>query len=274
MSGPLRILIAEDNPADVELLLRELRCAGFTLQWEVVDHEPDFVKLLRPDLDLVLSDYNMPQFTGLRALEILRQRDPDLPFIIVSGAIGEDRAVSVMRQGATDYLLKDRLGRLGLAVRQAIDQARLRRESRQAARALAESEQTLRELTRQLEVEHARLVAAQAVGKVGSWDTDLATLSVIWSDETYRIFGMEGAKTAMSHELFLEKVHPEDRASVDLAFKDSFATVDPSSIEHRILLPDGPVRFVEELPGLPGRAGETNTGTRHLSGRVRTTRPG
>lgn len=246
MNGPLRILIAEDSPADVELLLRELRRASFALEWEVVDNEPDFVEHLRPDLDLVLSDYDMPQFTGLRALEILRQRDPDLPFIIVSGTIGEDLAVSVMREGATDYVLKSQLGRLGLSVRQALDQARLRREGRLAARARLESEQALRELSNQLEVERARLVAAQAVAKVGSWETDLTSLSVIWSDETYRIFGIEGEETAMSHEMFLEKVHPEDRAAVDLAFRDSFGTTDPCSIEHRILLPDGAVKYVEE----------------------------
>lgn len=151
--APLRVLIAEDDPADVELIVRELRRAGFNIEWRVVDNEADYVSLLRPDVDLVLSDYSMPQFDGSRALDLLRERDPDLPFIIVSGTIGEDVAVSVMRQGATDYLLKDRLGRLGPAVQQALDQGRLRREGRRAALALAKSEQALKE-------ERARLVTA------------------------------------------------------------------------------------------------------------------
>lgn len=246
MNGSLRVLIAEDNPADVELVVRELRRAGFTLELRVVDNEPEYLSHLRPDLDLVLSDFDMPQFTGTRALEILKERDLDLPFIIVSGTIGEEVAVAVMKQGATDYLLKDRLGRLGLAVRQALDQARLRRDGRRDAQALRDSERALRILTVQLEAQRSRLVTAQAVAKVGSWETDLDTLDVTWSEETYRIFGDESGGAPMSHARFLEKVHPEDRDRVDLAFRTAQSEAAPWSIEHRIIMPDGMIKFVEE----------------------------
>ncbi len=136
MPQRIQILIAEDNPSDAELVLRELRRAGFESDWRRVDNEADYLANLRPDLDLVLSDYEMPQFNGLRALELLKQSGWDIPFIIVSGTIGEDTAVTAMKQGAADYLLKDRLARLGTAVSQALEQNRLRRENRQASEAL------------------------------------------------------------------------------------------------------------------------------------------
>lgn len=133
-SQPLKLLIAEDNPDDEALLLRQLKRAGYEVTHRRVDNEADYRKALEENWDLVLSDYQMPQFTGLRALEILQAMGSTIPFIIVSGTIGEDTAVAVMRQGAADYLLKDRLGRLGPAVTQALAQGRLRHEHRQIER--------------------------------------------------------------------------------------------------------------------------------------------
>lgn len=128
MSSPLRVLIVEDNPLDAELVLRELHRAGFNPDWQQVQTEHDFLDRLQPDLDIILSDYDMPQFSGPRALELLKSSGMDIPFIIISGTIGEDVAVNVMKLGATDYLLKDRLIRLGISIRQAIEQGNLRRE--------------------------------------------------------------------------------------------------------------------------------------------------
>ena len=132
MGGPIKVLMVEDNPADTELLVRELRRSGFVPDWVRVDTEPDFLARLGPQYDLVLSDYAMPQFGGLRALELLTQSGLEIPFILVSGTIGEDVAVSAMRDGAADYLLKDRLVRLGPAVKQALLQGQSRRQRRQA----------------------------------------------------------------------------------------------------------------------------------------------
>ncbi len=133
MPSPLQVLIVEDNPADAELLLRELRRAGLEFQWERVDTEAAYRERLHAGLDLILSDYKLPQFDGLRALELLKERKLDVPFIIVSGSIGEDIAVAAMKRGAADYLLKDRLARLGLAVNHALAQRLIRRERQQAA---------------------------------------------------------------------------------------------------------------------------------------------
>jgi two-component system cell cycle sensor histidine kinase/response regulator CckA len=116
MSQPIKILIVEDNPNDTELMVRELYRAGFDPYWLRVQTEADYLANLSPSLDLILSDYAMPQFSGLRALALLKQSGLEIPFIIVSGTIGEETAVTIMQQGAADYLLKDRIARLGPAV--------------------------------------------------------------------------------------------------------------------------------------------------------------
>ncbi|HWA09301.1 MAG TPA: PAS domain-containing protein [Opitutaceae bacterium] len=150
MPKTLRVLIVEDRPADAELVLRSLRHAGFAPEWRRVDTEAEFLAQLKTDLDLVLSDYEMPAFSGLRALELLEQSGLEIPLIIVSGTIGEETAVAAMRRGAMDYLLKDRLARLGSAVELALEQNSLRRERRTALAALRESEEQMRLL-----LEHA-----------------------------------------------------------------------------------------------------------------------
>jgi diguanylate cyclase (GGDEF)-like protein len=120
------VLILEDRAQDAELMVHELRRAGFDPQWQRVDTEADFLAHLNQELDVVLADYSLPQFDAQRALDHLKKRGLDVPFIIVSGCIGEERAVECMKYGATDYLLKDRLTRLGQAVRKAVDEKRLR----------------------------------------------------------------------------------------------------------------------------------------------------
>ena len=143
---PLRFLLAEDNPDDAELILRRLRNAGFELDYQRVDNEADYLSKLSPDLDIILSDFSMPQFTGLRALQLLRERNLDIPFILISGTIGEETAVGAMRAGASDYLLKDRLARLGEAVQRAIAQNSLRHEREEAEEVMRQSEHKYRHL--------------------------------------------------------------------------------------------------------------------------------
>jgi CheY-like chemotaxis protein len=105
MPLPLKILLVEDNPLDAELVLHELQEAGFAPDWHQVQTEAAFLERLSGEFDLVLSDYSMPAFNGLRALELVKQSGLDVPFILVSGTIGEDIAVAAMKNGAVDYLL-------------------------------------------------------------------------------------------------------------------------------------------------------------------------
>src|SRR2546430_3814317 len=123
MAGrPLRLLILEDRPEDAELALRELRRAGFDPSWRRVDDEAGFKANLDPELDLILADYHQPQFDALRGLKLMQEAGLEIPFVIVSGAVGDDLAVAAVRQGAMDYVLKDRLRRLGKAGQNALRQ--------------------------------------------------------------------------------------------------------------------------------------------------------
>ncbi|MBI2913273.1 MAG: response regulator [Chloroflexi bacterium] len=146
MPTPLRVLILEDSPADAELMVQELRRASFDPVWQRVDTREDYLAQLDQPPDIVLADYALPQFDALNALNLLRERAPETPFIVVSGTIGEEAAAAVMKLGAADYLLKDRLGRLGQAVAMALEQKQLREEKRRAEEALRESETTARAL--------------------------------------------------------------------------------------------------------------------------------
>ncbi len=131
MGAPLLTLIVEDSENDALLLQRELSKAGFAPSSRRVETETELREALEAaPWDIVLSDYSMPQFDGRRAFDIVRDFDPDLPFIIISGTIGEEVAVETMRAGVHDYLMKNNLKRLGAAVQRALQNAEVRRERR------------------------------------------------------------------------------------------------------------------------------------------------
>ena len=145
---PLRVLFVEDDPLDVELELRALHAAGIDCTWDRVETGEAFLARLAapPGYDLVISDYRLPKFDGLGALRLLRERRPDLPFILVSGALGEEAAIETLRLGATDYVLKSRLERLAPVVQRALHDAEERRQRERAEAALRDSEARYRSL--------------------------------------------------------------------------------------------------------------------------------
>ena len=139
MGAPLRVLIAEDSENDTLLLVRELKRAGYDLTYERVQDKTGMrTALEHHPWDLVIGDYSMPQFSGTSALLMVRERDPDVPFIFVSGTIGEDVAVEAMRAGAQDYLSKGNLRRLIPAIERELREVENRRERRRANAELVE----------------------------------------------------------------------------------------------------------------------------------------
>jgi signal transduction histidine kinase len=149
--GNLRVLVLEDQPADAELTLLALADGGLRAQPTLAASRAEFeAAFVRGRFDLVLADYSLPSYTGLEALALVRREEPLLPFILVSGALGEERAVDALRAGATDYILKHGLARLAPAVRRALAEREEREHHLATSRALALSEERLRALSRRL----------------------------------------------------------------------------------------------------------------------------
>jgi PAS domain S-box-containing protein len=135
----LRFVLLEDDPADAELIQGELSRSGLKISWQLAAREPDFRTALSAAApDLVLADYTLPGFDGMAALRIVRERWPNVPFVFVSGSLGEERAIDALKSGATDYVLKDRMQRLPAVVKRALTEARERHELHNAELALEE----------------------------------------------------------------------------------------------------------------------------------------
>ncbi|GAB4522966.1 MAG: hypothetical protein OHK0046_36250 [Anaerolineae bacterium] len=144
---PLRVLIIEDDVNDVLLIMRALQQGGFSLHCRHADHAEAMRTALDEEAwDIIISDHSMPKFSAPEALDLLKQSGQDIPFIVVSGSIGEEFAVKLMKQGAADYLLKDRMSRLPEAIRHALREKDLMRQQATTLRALASSEARFRSI--------------------------------------------------------------------------------------------------------------------------------
>jgi len=142
MSYVLNLLMLEDEPLDAELTIKTLEEAGFAFCWDRVDTREEFISRLNTGkYDLILSDYNLPDFDGISALKVFMESKLDIPFILISGAIGEEKAIESLKAGATDYVLKDRLLRLAPVVERALqekEELRLRKQAEKEKAALQE----------------------------------------------------------------------------------------------------------------------------------------
>ena len=228
---PLKVLVVEDSALDCDLVIHELRKAGFAPEWHRVETEVDYLAGLQSPPDLVLSDFRLPHFNGLRALELLKQSGRDIPFILVSGTIGEDTAVEAMRQGAADYLLKDRLARLGTAVARAVSEARLRHGRQQAEIAIRESNEKFNQL-------------ADNISDV-FWirSADMSEVQYV-SPAFEKIWGRTVASLQANPHDWSDFIFAEDRARVVAAF-GGLSVAGPSlDLEYRIVRPDGEIRWV------------------------------
>jgi len=141
---PLRALLVEDQPADIELVERTLRDHGFEVTSRAVQDEEGFLTEVRTGpYDVVLADYNLPQWNGMEAVSVLRREGLDIPVILVTGALGEIKAVECLKEGAADYVLKDNLTRLPESVRQALREKKLREENKRVQEELGRSNREL-----------------------------------------------------------------------------------------------------------------------------------
>jgi PAS domain S-box-containing protein len=233
VTSPLRILLLEDNDQDAELIHELLEADGFVCDMTRAQTRAEFVAGLQDNrIDIILADYKLPSFDGLTALQLAIEARSDLPFIFVSGSLGEEVAIEAVKIGATDYVVKSRLSRLAPAVQRALREASERTERKKAERAFRRSEMYLAE--------------AQQLSHTGSFGWDPASGKISWSDETYRIFGFDPA-VEPTIQMVIDRTHPDDRARVreivDRASIESGAFM----AEHRLLMDDGSVKYVRAV---------------------------
>ena len=233
MRRKLRILSLEDDPRDAELIHETLEAEGIPCEMTRVDAQPAFRASLESGaLDLVLADYSLPLFDGISALKLAQSMRPEVPFIVVSGAPGEEVAIEALKAGATDYILKTGLSRLAPSVLRALREADERAERKHAEEALRRNE--------------AYLSEAQTLSHTGSFGWNVSSGEIYWSEETYKIFGLERhIKPTM--EFIFQRIHPEDRNTVQRALDHAIKEDMDFNIEHRMLMPDGSIKNILAL---------------------------
>lgn len=201
---PLRILMIEDSEDDQELILRNIRKEGYHPLCERVETEQGLRNALNDDWDVILSDQHIPGFDGISALRIVREKDPHIPFLLISGQITEQLAISALKQGANDYLFKDNLMRLVPAMTREIEDFKTRKKKIEAEQKVWVNEQKLRQ--------------AHQLARSGHWEFNFVTKMFHFSDELMEILNIEVSK--MSIRNFLKRIHPDDVSGFLSHFKN------------------------------------------------------
>jgi diguanylate cyclase (GGDEF)-like protein/PAS domain S-box-containing protein len=229
---PLRVLLVEDTPDDAVLLMRALAKGGFAPEHVRVDTADAMREALAAGAwDIVISDYSLPEFSAFQALEMAKRRDPDLPFIIVSGNIGEDVAVGAMRAGAQDYLLKHNLTRLVPAINREIVEAAVRRSQRDAENRLRRQRERMNGIL-------------DSLGDI-VWSVSLPDFRVEHLNQAAELILGHPAEQLMRNLKFWlrQVVHPGDRDRMRDYLRSTLNS-GFNSAEYRIVRPDGEVRWL------------------------------
>jgi diguanylate cyclase (GGDEF)-like protein/PAS domain S-box-containing protein len=249
----IRILLAEDRSDDAELQVRELRRAGLRVTHRVVDAADAYLKAIREfGPDVILSDFSMPHFDGMEALRLAREEAPEIPFIFVSGTLGEDYAIRALKNGATDYVVKTNLARLPVAIERAISEAQVMREQRRAQAALEISQQQVRE-------RDAALRRAQAMAKLAHVITDAGGRFESWSETLPDLIGLDPSHMPRTVRDWLAKLDRNDRELFQAKIVGAARTGERVDVEYRLERGDGAwinVRQVAEPLQAKGEAGE------------------
>src|SRR3990170_206641 len=227
---PLSVLLVEDSPLDAELVELALRANGFELEFERVDNaEAMRVALERRSWDVIVSDYRLPDFDTMEALELAHELGDDTPFLIVSGTIGEEATVAALKAGVRSVVLKSNLSELGPTIERELDDRDTRRGQREAERALRESEERFRRLAENPPAvpSRSRLAPEPAVEY-------LSPASASMSGYTLEDF-------AADPELARKIIHPDDLPLLE----ETSRLTEPTTIVRRWLHREGHVIWVE-----------------------------
>jgi signal transduction histidine kinase/DNA-binding response OmpR family regulator len=227
----LRILYLEDDPKDAELAQVMLEAEGLACHVTRVETQVGFCASLERDgFNIILADYTLPSFDGISALKIAAEKRPEVPFIFVSGTMGEEVAIEALNIGATDYVLKTRLSRLVPSVVRALREAAERAERERAEESLRRSE--------------AYLAEAQRLSHTGSFGWRPPSGEIYWSEETFRIFELDLANPPDLARI-VQQTHPEDRAFLEQVLDRARREKKDFDLQHRLLMPDGSIKHLE-----------------------------
>jgi|GEM_PF-4193641 len=227
----INILHLEDESMDAYLVRKVLDRAMLKFHINVVADKGAFMDaILMNTYDIILADHSMPQFTAMDALKILREKNIDIPLILVTGTVSEEYSVNAMKEGAWDYILKDRLQRLPSAVTNALERYQATMDRRQHMTDIIARESLMKE--------------AERLANFGSWQTDLVNGISTWSDEKYRILGYTTGEVPPSFDNFMSRVHPEDVTYVKDVHDHAFANLNRLKYECRIITPRGDIRHI------------------------------
>lgn len=255
MEKPIRVLILEDTATDAEMMEEELREAGIPFISKRVMAEQEYLHELENfSPDLILSDYNLPQYDGASALLAAKTRSPEVPFILVTGALGEERAIDIFTRGANDYVMKGRLQRLAPAVQRALAGAAEIKARKGAEEALKKAHDELeiivekrtaelkKEIAERMRSEELLRLAVDSAGQ-GTWDWNILTDEMLWSERCKILYGIR-PDAEVTRERFLEAIHPDDRDQIVQAGKRALEQKTDYDVEMRVLWPDGATHWI------------------------------
>ncbi|MGH8101973.1 MAG: PAS domain-containing protein, partial [Chthoniobacterales bacterium] len=235
MHSPLRVLHLEDNLADTELVQARLEGEGIACEVTRVETDEDFVAALKRErFDLILADYTLPSFDGLSALRIAHQHTPNVPFIFVSGTLGEDVAIEALKTGAVDYVLKTRLARLAPSVMRALREGQEKAERQRAEEELKREQQRFMDM----------------VNSVGGivWEADAETFAFTFvSQEAKRLLGYAVEQWLQEPTFWKDHLHPDDRDWAVQFCVNATAEKRSHDFEYRMIAADGGIVWFRDV---------------------------
>ena len=226
------ILLLEDNKEDADLIKRTIDRSGMDFQLAIVSNEDGFLSALKNNVyDIILTDNTLPQFNATKALAIIKTLKIKTPCIIITGTTNDELTVELMKKGACDYILKDRLHRLPNSILNAINNNRLE----------IEDQKKLDDIIRKKEL----MKEAEAIAHFGSWENDHVNNIYYWSDEVYRILGYGVGEVSTSFENVYAKIHPDDIDHVKETIADARAHLHHVKYSFRVIPAPGlPVKYI------------------------------
>ena len=221
----------EDSADDAEIAGRYLKNAGVDFTVKLVDKEDEYQDALTNyQPDIILADHSLFQFNSYEALKIFKELNLKIPFILVTGTVSEEFAVSILKAGADDYLLKDNLARLPNAIMNALEKRSLEEERQKYLAHTVANEAFLKE--------------AEHLASFGSWQADMVTGQYKWSDELFRIYGYKPGEVVPGYEILLSHVHFDDQANLRIALAEALYNMDTYECEFRIVDKNGQLKNI------------------------------